>query len=221
MNAPDSHEGRLLRYLKALVSNYTAFLINVGTFAVTVPLLLQWLGSEQYGIWLIFMQLTSVAIFGTMWTAVPIAREATSCYIDRAEWKTRQLFQTALAYCTLCGIGVIVLTLLFSQVFPQFFQLLSGLQADTAGALVLLSLYAAGSMQLNLLFSMLTGFEQMHIANFLLGTSASLGTSLGIISDTPRFRTKWSRSGTCCWRCDLVQYWLAGGATDRSCHPRI
>jgi O-antigen/teichoic acid export membrane protein len=180
MSASQIHESRFSRYLKALVSNYTAFLINVGTYAVTVPLLLQWLGSEQYGVWLMFLQLTSLAIFGTMWTAAPIAREAASCYVNCNERKTRQVFQTALAYCTACGIGVVVFALLSYQVFLQFFQVPSGLWIDATRALILLSLYTAGSMQLNLLYSMLTGFQQMHIANFLLGIPASLGTILGI-----------------------------------------
>ncbi len=174
------HENRFSRYLKVLVSNYTAFLINVGTYAVTVPLLLQWLGPEQYGVWLIFLQLNSLILFGTMWTAAPIAREAASCYVRPDSQNTRQLFQTALAYCTVCGVGVIALTLPFSHVFLQFFQLPPGLSDDAARAIIFLSLYTAGSMQLNLLYSMLTGFQQMHIANFLLGTPAALGTILGI-----------------------------------------
>ena len=180
MSASQMHENRFSRYLKVLVSNYTAFLINVGTYAVTVPLLLQWLGPEQYGVWLIFLQLNSLVLFGTMWTAAPIAREAASCYVHPDSRNTRQLFQTALAYCTVCGLGVIVLTLPFSHVFLQFFQVPPGLWADAARAIILLSLYTAGSMQLNLLYSMLTGFQQMHIANFLLGTPAALGTILGI-----------------------------------------
>ena len=174
------HENRFSRYLKVLASNYTAFLINVGTYAVTIPLLLQWLGSEQYGVWLIFLQLNSLALFGTMWTAAPIAREAASCYVNHDNRKTRQLFQTALVYCTACGIGVVIFTLLSYQVFLQFFRVPPGLWADAARALILLSLYTAGSMQLNLLYSMLTGFQQMHIANFLLGTPAAVGTVLGI-----------------------------------------
>jgi O-antigen/teichoic acid export membrane protein len=180
MSAPLIHESRFSRYFKALVSNYTAFLINVGTYAVTIPLFLHWLGSEQYGVWLMFLQLTSLAIFGTMWTAAPIAREAASCYVNGNERKARQVFQTALAYCTACGIGVVALTLPSYQVFLQFFQVPSALWADATRALILLSLYTAGSMQLNLLYSMLTGFQQMHIANFLLGIPASLGTILGI-----------------------------------------
>ena len=182
MSVPHSHEDRFSRYLKALGSNYTAFVLSVGMYALTVPFLLHWLGAERYGLWLILLQLTSYLLFAITWIAAPVARHAAVCFVNRDEQQTRQLFQTTSLYYTLCGLGSVGLAHLFAPFFLSFFRVPFAYHHDGTVALELLSVYAFGSMQLNLLCNMLTGFQRMHIANLLFGIPAALGTSLGLVA---------------------------------------
>lgn len=181
MSVPYSYEDRFSRYLKALGSNYTAFVINIGTYALTVPLLLHWLGAARYGVWLILLQLTAYLLFAITWIAAPVARTAAACFVNRDEEKTRQLFQTIFAYYALCGFGVVGFTRVVSPFFFSFFRVPPQYHPEATVALELLSWYALGSMQLNLLCNLLTGFQRMHIANLLFGIPAALGTSFGIV----------------------------------------
>ena len=182
MSTPHSHEDRFSRYLKALGSNYIAFVINISIYAITVPLLLHWLGAERYGLWLILLQLTSYLLFAITWIAAPVARAAAACFVNQDEQKTRQLFQTTFVYYAFCGLGVVGFTRVFSPFFLSFFRVPPQHHPDATVALELLSWYALGSMQLNLLCNLLTGFQRMHIANLLFGIPAALGTIFGIVA---------------------------------------
>jgi O-antigen/teichoic acid export membrane protein len=171
---------RLSGYLKALGSNYGLFVVNVSSYAIAVPLLLKWLGSERYGFWLIFLQLVYLVSLATTWIAAPIVREAATCYVEADGRHTQRLFQTVSIYYLVLGTATVTLAMLGSQFVPELFKIPPEMQTEVKRAFVLLSAYIAGTMQLNLLVSLLIGFQQMHIANLLLGALTMLATGLGI-----------------------------------------
>jgi O-antigen/teichoic acid export membrane protein len=180
INAQPSQVDHLSGYLKALSSNYGLFVVNVSSYVITVPLLLKWLGRDRYGIWLIFLQLVYFASLVTTWIAAPIVREAATCYIEGDRQRTRRLFQTVSVYYALLGTAIIAFTVLGSQFISRLLKVPDEIYADAVIALMLLSAHIAGTIQLNLLLSLLNGFQHMHIANLLLGTFTPLGAGLAV-----------------------------------------
>jgi O-antigen/teichoic acid export membrane protein len=180
MSDPRLKADRLSSYLKALSSSYGLFVANIGIYAITVPLILKWLGPERYGIWLIFLQLVYIVSLATTWIATPIVREAATCYVEANQQLTQRLFQTTSIYYLLLGTVTVTFTMLGSQFVPELFKIAPEMRAEVMLALMLLSVYIASSMQLSLLVSLFIGFQQMHMANLLFGALTVLGTSLGV-----------------------------------------
>jgi O-antigen/teichoic acid export membrane protein len=171
---------RLSIYLKALSSNYALLGANIGSYGLTVPLFLRWLGPEQYGIWLIFLQLVYLVSTVTLWVAFPVVREAAACYVEVDKQRTQRLFQTVSLYYAFLGTVVTLLMILASRFVPWLFKIAEGNQTEVSIAFLLLSMYISGIMQLNLLVNFFNGFQQMHISNMLLGMQIVLNMGLSV-----------------------------------------
>lgn len=172
--------GRLGGYLKTLAANYLLTLMNVGTHVVSIPLYLQWLGSDRYGFWLILLQLLWAVSFVTAWIAPPLAREAAACHVSRDGARLRRLFWTSVAYYASCGAVTVAAAWLLSPILGALVGLEVEQRADARMATVLAGVSFAVSMQLNLLLSLLTGYQRMHLSNLLLGAVTMLSAAIGL-----------------------------------------
>lgn len=171
---------RLSGYLKALSSNYVLFVVTVCTYAVSVPLLLRWLGTERYGVWLIVLQLVYLVSLAMNWIAAPVTREAVASYVASNGTLVKKVFQTVAAFYAVIGIGLIVCVLLVGSAVLQRLTMPASVQAEAYAALLFSAGYVGGMLQLNLLLNILTGFQRMHQANLLQAGLTVLGAGSGL-----------------------------------------
>lgn len=173
-------ERQSIRYIKALSSNYVLIAVNVCAYAVSVPLLLRWLGTERYGVWLIVLQLVYLVSLAISWIAAPVTREAVACSVASTETRVKRLFQTVAGFYAVVGTGLIGCVLLVGSAVLQHLTMPASVQTEAYAALLFSTLYVGGMLQLNLLLNLLTGFHHMHQANLLQAGLTVLGAGSGL-----------------------------------------
>ncbi len=177
--APAPPPSRSAAYIKALLSNYTLTVINLLLYVAAIPLYVRWLGTERFGVWLVLLQLVYMASLATMWIAAPLTRAASECQVANSPARLGRLFHTASGYYGMWGGLLLLLTVAAT---PRLL-LWSGLEPGTDDMLptvVLLALSFNASMQLNVVLSLLTGYQRMHVSNLLLAAAAMIATGLGL-----------------------------------------
>jgi O-antigen/teichoic acid export membrane protein len=173
---------RFLKYMKLLGSNYGLLVVNIATYAISVPLLMSWLGPAKYGVWLILLQLLHMVSFVVTSIAVPIAREAVSCCVEGDKRRLRTLLHTVSSYYLAVGAATVLLAILLAAVAPNPRGSGFILDLDTQIAVILLSVHLITLTQLNLLLAILTGFQLAHITNLFFGALTVMSAGLGIIA---------------------------------------
>jgi O-antigen/teichoic acid export membrane protein len=172
---------RVRSYGKALVTNYALTIVNMATYVLAVPWYVRWLGTDRFGIWLILLQFLYTASLVTMWIAAPLTRKAADCYIRQDSADLARVFQTASGYYGAWGILMLAAVTLGSSVVLKLLHLDAAMGVETRMALLVVTVSFGVSMQLNVLLSLLVGYQRMHYSNLLQAGSTVASTVVGLL----------------------------------------
>jgi O-antigen/teichoic acid export membrane protein len=125
---------------------------------------------------LIFAQILTILSLVTTWIATPLTRHAASCYVEDNRGRLRTILATATAYYAACG-AVVLLAAVVARYIPAL-NVRAGWAAEAREALPLVGGTFAVQIQLNLVLSILTGYQRMYVSNLLL-SGVTVSSAIG------------------------------------------
>lgn len=168
--------GRLKRAFQATVVTQSFVITAMLLSLVTVPLYLQWLGQERYGVLLTGMAFGSYLMFadvGLSWASMLLISQAKGRR-DNAEIAAivrTSVFLVSLAALFVCLVVVLFFIVLSSSARPAW---IPG-HEEAAGLVVAIGASVLVSLLVSPFYSVLVGMQEMHLASLYQGIARVLG----------------------------------------------
>jgi O-antigen/teichoic acid export membrane protein len=167
--------------LRSTISNFIGRFVNLITWFLLTPFILQQLDSTLFGLWVL---VGSVVAYGSLLDfgiAGAITKYIAEYRVKEQIENAKVLVATALAYYAVVGLLITLISIVAAPIFPRFFNISPELH-NTAMWLVMLSGLGTGLA----IFSasttaVLRGFHRFDLMN-ILGITTTLVTTIGIIA---------------------------------------
>lgn len=181
----DDHTNDLMarRALLNALSNYVSKFLNLGAWLILTRFILQHLGSNLYGMWVLVGSLTAYGSLFDFGIAAAITKYVAEFRARREPELARSLIATALCLYTGLGLAVVLLSAVMAPLFPRLFGIAPYQQA-TAVWLVLLSGIGVGlSIPCAAPAAVLRGLQRFDIINMLsvVGTLLSAAATVAML----------------------------------------
>jgi O-antigen/teichoic acid export membrane protein len=167
--------------LTSTVSNYAGQVINLGILFLLTPLIVKQLGATAYGLWMLVGSLMAYGALLDLGIWGALIKYVAEYRIRGAYAEANGLIATALwLYCGL-GLSLFGLATLAAPFFPTWFGI-TGEQANTARALVLLMGFSAGLALPGMApLAILRGLQRYAIVN-LLEVAGTIFTAVATVA---------------------------------------
>ena len=183
MAADQTNDVMARRALLNALSNYIAKLLSLGAWVLLTRFILQHLGANLFGLWVLVGSVTAYGSLFDFGIAAAITKYVAEFRARREAELARSLIATALCLYTGLGLAVVLLSAVIAPLFPRLFGIAPYQQA-TAVWLVLLSGIGVGlSIPCAAPAAVLRGLQRFDIINMLsiVGTLLSAAATVAML----------------------------------------
>lgn len=169
---------RNIKLLKAASSGAIARGINMGSSLISIPLMLNYLGLEQFGIWMAITGFIGFLSFSDLGMGIGLQNALSRCFGTNDDTSPKYYISTSYFLLTAVAIIATLITTCLAHYFP-ISTLFSVHEPEAISAALKTIQYTliifAWGIPVNLISRVLSGYQNAHISNTLLASGRLLG----------------------------------------------
>ena len=162
---------RTCRFISGIASGYVAIICNIAYTAASIPLALQYLTKEEFGLWALAQQISGYLLMLDLGVSFSLNR----LIADQKERVDSPAYQDWLknGALTFACLGTLMLALgcCFSFLAPTIFSISNSLAPDFTNVLLILTVVNSISFSTRIFAVPLWAFQRMDVSNYLAALS--------------------------------------------------